>query len=951
MIAESLLEKRDRVLKFFGKKPYLSLAICILFSSVLLYWQYIFGDKTYVFSADIAIDTYHGYIPVYNFFASAIKNGELSSYTFQAGYGNSLFSMIGTVADPFSMIGILAGVIFGEQYIADSMIYILILKHICAGLLCLYFLRGFNFTEKSSMPTAYIYAFSSYMITLGNHYFFAVRPIYFVLLLIMLEKNIKGKHKIRNWIGITGTVALIVLAGVTCAYEILFAAGFYTLFRVIYIYGKDVKKIMQRLGICLAFVICGFCISSFVFFPSADKITGSSRLVQSANIFSFHNPDVIKTGVLRLFSNNLEGTFNTYYGAGTYYTNIFPYFFSVMLVPMTAQFIWRTFKDKLSVKQRVFRLIPVAIVVFAIVDSFIPLFSSFFVPHYHSYIYVFLPLFAVLFADVLDNLKLGKFSRWVNYLTMVVSLAVIAWGGITTYYNGGIPAYSRGSNTSLMWMLFPAVMLVSGCFAIDIVFLSSNQTVNSVTQNQVSKTSRNNIAKTASVAFAVIIALNLFGENYITVNYERFSVTKETAHAPMITSDIINNINDLEKDNFFRFETNYYEGRMAGHTYPFLFPIRATAYYDSAIDNKVPVFYSKMFGSKSRVACDYSDYSTKVNNTITEDVLGIKYLLRTSEFQRNGWEKVEEYPDKGIYLYKNLGLNSAGLLFDSYTTQEEADSMSFYDRYFGMGKRLILDAPSENIDNYAAKISSQVPVYYDNLALYAASSSAYMGNITSVDLRDNKYYLSALNSDDGTPMNVVTPLNTNIISDNAKITQVTYALKSSDVHFVYLDANNAWNEIAPYSEKKGDEIIYTFVVPQTATHIAICENTPTDLAFSIFSETATSSYVNEGIHLDNPNRGNVISGTVEARKNSLLYIPVPYNKYWNAYVDGEKVDIMRANYAFIAITVPEGEHKVEFIYSNKAYHFGLKLSLTTITLLTIFFIVYYFVNKRKEGRK
>lgn len=126
---------------------YLRLLVYIVITSLFLYWQYIFGDKVLVFLVgDVLSDTFHQYIPVYEFFASGIKNGSLSSYTFQYGFGNSIFRMIGWVSNPFAMIGVLVGVIFGQKYIADSMVYILILKHICAGLLCLYFLDSFAFS-------------------------------------------------------------------------------------------------------------------------------------------------------------------------------------------------------------------------------------------------------------------------------------------------------------------------------------------------------------------------------------------------------------------------------------------------------------------------------------------------------------------------------------------------------------------------------------------------------------------------------------------------------------------------------------------------------------------------------------------------------------------------------------------------------------------------------------
>ena len=116
--------------------PCFRLFVYILLTSLALYWQFIFGDKVFVFFDSVGGDQHHSYIPAYNFFANALREGELTSYTFQYGFGNSIFSMISLISDPFSIIGVIVGVVFGSNYIADSMVYILILKHVCAGLLC-----------------------------------------------------------------------------------------------------------------------------------------------------------------------------------------------------------------------------------------------------------------------------------------------------------------------------------------------------------------------------------------------------------------------------------------------------------------------------------------------------------------------------------------------------------------------------------------------------------------------------------------------------------------------------------------------------------------------------------------------------------------------------------------------------------------------------------------------
>ena len=54
---------------------------------------------------------------------------------------------------------------------------------------------------------------------------------------------------------------------------------------------------------------------------------------------------------------------------------------------------------------------------------------------------------------------------------------------------------------------------------------------------------------------------------------------------------------------------------------------------------------------------------------------------------------------------------------------------------------------------------------------------------------------------------------------------------------------------------------------------------------------------------------------------------------WNAYLDGQRTRVWRANYLFRVIEVPPGEHEVEFRFEPDSLKLGLALSLPTLALL------------------
>ena len=70
---------------------------------------------------------------------------------------------------------------------------------------------------------------------------------------------------------------------------------------------------------------------------------------------------------------------------------------------------------------------------------------------------------------------------------------------------------------------------------------------------------------------------------------------------------------------------------------------------------------------------------------------------------------------------------------------------------------------------------------------------------------------------------------------------------------------------------------------------------------------------------------NHVSGTVSSRQPaSMLYVSIPYNDGWRAYVDGEEIPAQKINRAFTGIPVKGvGEHKVELRYRPVGFQFGV----------------------------
>lgn len=66
-----------------------------------------------------------------------------------------------------------------------------------------------------------------------------------------------------------------------------------------------------------------------------------------------------------------------------------------------------------------------------------------------------------------------------------------------------------------------------------------------------------------------------------------------------------------------------------------------------------------------------------------------------------------------------------------------------------------------------------------------------------------------------------------------------------------------------------------------------------------------------------------------------VFSEIWYDKGWKAYVDGQELPIIRANYVLRALQLPGGNHQVEFKFEPVSYHRGETISLIASIILVL----------------
>jgi hypothetical protein len=86
---------------------------------------------------------------------------------------------------------------------------------------------------------------------------------------------------------------------------------------------------------------------------------------------------------------------------------------------------------------------------------------------------------------------------------------------------------------------------------------------------------------------------------------------------------------------------------------------------------------------------------------------------------------------------------------------------------------------------------------------------------------------------------------------------------------------------------------------------------------------------------------------VNAPQAGYLVLTDAYYPGWTATVDGQPVEIERADIMFRAVKVPLGSHRVEFRYQPSSFLFGLLISIGTAVILAAVWLI---ARRRNKSR-
>lgn len=657
--------------------------LLLIISVLYIYGQFIFGKSFFIYK-DIGSDTYYQYYPYLVNCVLKLKSCKFDIWNWDYGLGTSILNVIGWTLDPFEVMVVLCGILFGIASMTYALIWMQILKIIISYLLCRAFLRYHTKNEVSVCLGAYLYAFNGYLMLWGQHYFLGTACIFLMLILIAIEKFLQTRgNSGKKSLAITIAFSLIYCYYTT--YMLLIVVAIYFLIR--FFESQLVwnfKDTVVEWGKCLFSVIAGICLSGVVLVPvgyytltnSSRMQGGSSSIIErmfNAIASSFSLSD-FGTRVSRLLSNNMlfiedisKSYFPNYYETPQLCLSIFIFFFIGEWIVGELNNA-KGKRDNIIIGMKLFFLY---ILIFNSVSGFI---LNGFVYASYRYTFTIFPFLAIIVAKAWNNIEMNHIS--IKGILIGTIFSIIAVGYSLFVASSEVRQYDI---LVMLFLLFGLAILLALRF-------------------------RCGDRKLLIVAFLLLIVSTATLENYITNN--RVVVTKDEYKCILGSEGTVEKtqkaiawINSNDR-TLYRIDKTYEDWSVLSDS--LLEQYSTTTWYNSTPNSNLSLFYERIYtDASSSYALKFFDMGSD-RSLQALNLINLKYILSKDMISYPGIEKV--YFEDGIYIYRNTNTNSVAKWFSKVCTKEKFESLSEKQQVEILKDTAILDESIEVADGAQGEI-------------------------------------------------------------------------------------------------------------------------------------------------------------------------------------------------------------------------------------------------------
>lgn len=451
---------------------------------------------------------------------------------------------------------------------------------------------------------------------------------------------------------------------------------------------------------------------------------------------------------------------------------------------------------------------------------------------------------------------------------------------------------------------------------------------------------------TAKLALIVLccgaLTLNGYYQYLYGKNTMEGSFVKQGHVLEEITDTPMKALNDYPDDSFYRVSTA--EIPRKNLCASLIMDYNSIATFSSTINGTI-INYNAELGNTAWNLVQLGGFD---NRTFMNALACVKYYsLKDSETARlpYGFEEVEtkEIDGEQYHIYKNKYALPLGYTYDSVISEEEFESLSALEKQEAMLQAAVLETGSANLLQEKNALSSSLKDV--NITDYEAKGIEIKGDTATIKeegatltlyfdgVEDSETYLvfdGELNPTESNDECIVEgKLTCGDYKRNVSIRSSNHTYSTGQDTFVF---NMGYRKDAAKSCKITFKKTGTFTIDSLKV---TCQ--PMDSYASYIDNLKENSL--ENVSID----GNTITGSISTDKEKLLVLSIPYQKGWTAYVDGEKVEIQKANLMYSALSLTQGDHEIKLVFERP----GIKASLCLSAVGIGIFIIALIIRRRR----
>lgn len=663
-------------------RPELILVLALLFSGIIIYWGYLFGDRLLIFE-DMAGDTKDQYISQYISLVRHIREGNFSFWNFEQGLGMNEFCI--SLFDPSLMLLLSVGVLFGIKTMMEFLPVLAILKIILAGLAAYGLLSQFSYGTQAKLAAAYAYGMNGYLMIWGQHYQFGMVTVYMPLLLLLAERTLQKK---RGRALFPVMVCICSVYSVYLTYMCLVGTGVYLLLRVCTLDIGGRERAKRFLASC-AQILLGIGMGMVIFAPLAFAVVGISFRTSHEGFclsewlrtaFTPYTDIYYESLFKRMFSSNLQNRHtireSVYLGWGNYFEAPVM-FFSTMFPFLGAQFLLKYRKAKETLRQRIVVYIGALLICTALLLPVGGMIFNGFLVSSHRYTFVLLPFFAMAMAWEWEDIRRGGSVSLI--LTGIVFCAANAF--FREAYQVSILSCDRTNAvilaivTELTALLFLAAGIIRSAsgrrklLCIGMLLLAAGSLSEGVTCYQGRNAMKKEDAPLEGYEAACEenmkqrVSENMDEAVYAELNYPQ-QYFRQMNH-PDIQAALA--YLESEDEEFFRVEKDFYSITQCMDS--LIQGYRGVSSYNSVMNGYVSLFFEGFCPEIYQQDHARTAFWAIADNTAAASVLGVKYLL-SEKADLDGRDYIFMKQFGEIYVYENTRETSMARFYDQTVSEE-----------------------------------------------------------------------------------------------------------------------------------------------------------------------------------------------------------------------------------------------------------------------------------------